>query len=249
MTTLGTYFDFWSKALGVSIEEMSSTNNTISIDGRYLARHNGRYVYLFRDLHLGKCIFTAKKEYFDDLETNFEKDFETVHLPNDDSEIERILLQNKASPTFCDIDYCLPLREFNYQANDLCIRPLKNQQASGLQEFLNAVTEEERDILDLNFEGEFAFGLYQGGHLQGVCRSVQVRDTQIADITVLVAETARGKGFGKSLVSSVVDDVLNRNLVPKYRVEENNQASRRVAEQLGFVPRFRIKAWEVLQQG
>ena len=55
-----------------------------------------------------------------------------------------------------------------------------------------------------------------------------------AEVYVSVAEGARGRGLGKSVVSAISNQVLERNKLPIYVTGTNNTASRKLAERLGY---------------
>lgn len=56
-----------------------------------------------------------------------------------------------------------------------------------------------------------------------------------AEIYVHVDEPARERGWGKSVVAALVDELLREGRRPIYLVESRNEASRRLSESLGFV--------------
>lgn len=61
------------------------------------------------------------------------------------------------------------------------------------------------------------------------------RTDEFAEVFVYVEMAARGRGLGKSVVSSCVVHLLESNLRPLYIVEEDNAESVAIAEALGFV--------------
>jgi len=151
---------------------------------------------------------------------------------------------------FKDIDFCLsdekafkPLTGASFD-----IRPLTNPQDPAIVEFYSDCSEDDKDTLDLTFENEVAFGIYQQKSIAGIARYASIRDTQIADITVLVRNSARGQGLSVPLVSCLIEKILPEGLVPKYRVEENNLPSIVIAKKLGFTPRFRVLTWAASEE-
>jgi L-amino acid N-acyltransferase YncA len=60
------------------------------------------------------------------------------------------------------------------------------------------------------------------------------RSPTFAEVFVYVHPTARGRGWGRSVVSACTAELLAAHLRPLYMVEEGNMASLEVAEGLGY---------------
>ncbi len=61
------------------------------------------------------------------------------------------------------------------------------------------------------------------------------RSPAFAEVFVVVHPSGRGRGWGKSVVSACIDDLLAAKVRPLYSVQEGNSASIHLAEALGFV--------------
>jgi GNAT superfamily N-acetyltransferase len=61
------------------------------------------------------------------------------------------------------------------------------------------------------------------------------RSPAFAEVFVYVHPSGRGRGWGKSVVSACTASLLEERLRPLYMVEEGNQASRHIAESLGYI--------------
>ena len=61
------------------------------------------------------------------------------------------------------------------------------------------------------------------------------RSPTFAEVFVYVHPSGRGRGWGKSVVSACTASLLEERLRPLYMVEEGNEASRHIAEGLGYV--------------
>jgi RimJ/RimL family protein N-acetyltransferase len=61
------------------------------------------------------------------------------------------------------------------------------------------------------------------------------RSPAFAEVFVYVHPRGRGRGWGKSVVSACTSALLEERLRPLYMVEEDNRASIRIAEGLGYV--------------
>jgi predicted RecB family endonuclease len=59
--------------------------------------------------------------------------------------------------------------------------------------------------------------------------------TRYGEVFVNVHESLRNRGLGKSVVSSVCTELLERKRTPLYVTRTDNSASRKLAERLGFV--------------
>ncbi|MGC9336473.1 MAG: GNAT family N-acetyltransferase, partial [Anaerolineae bacterium] len=60
------------------------------------------------------------------------------------------------------------------------------------------------------------------------------RSPNFAEVFVYVHPRARGRGWGKSVVSACTSALLEARLRPLYMSEESNEASTRIAEGLGY---------------
>jgi RimJ/RimL family protein N-acetyltransferase len=58
--------------------------------------------------------------------------------------------------------------------------------------------------------------------------------SKYAEVYVNVNEGVRGRGLGKSVVSAISNQLLERNKMPIYVTSTNNTASRKLAERLGY---------------
>ncbi len=61
------------------------------------------------------------------------------------------------------------------------------------------------------------------------------RSPTFAEVFVYVHPNGRGRGWGRSVVSACTVALLEERLIPLYVVEEDNEASIRIAEALGYV--------------
>jgi RimJ/RimL family protein N-acetyltransferase len=59
--------------------------------------------------------------------------------------------------------------------------------------------------------------------------------SKYAEIFVRVEMSVRGRGLGKSVVSAVAQMILDAGRIPLYMTSEQNTASQKLAERLGFV--------------
>jgi hypothetical protein len=242
VTLLPVYRDFWAKAIGLPTRDKILQKPLLLCEGRYLERHEDRYLYFFKDHTTDQVALVGKPEQLNQLQ-----ELQLAEL--NEQSVRQIEPFAGVEPAFCDLDYGLrSLSEFRPFQDELPdtfrVASLESPEALGLSDFLTELSQDERDILDLCFENEFSMGIYQNNKLLAVSRALKVRDTDIADITVVVHPGERKKGWATPLVSAQLEQVLSLRLIPKYRVEATNLASRRVAERLGFVALYSLLAWE-----
>jgi hypothetical protein len=64
---------------------------------------------------------------------------------------------------------------------------------------------------------------------------VNWRSPVFAEIFVHVEAAFWSRGYGRSVLSAVVEDVLKLQVMPIYAVERSNEASRKLAQEMGFV--------------
>lgn len=149
--------------------------------------------------------------------------------------------------TYKDIDFgFLDKADFKPSVREgLIIKPLSGDEKADLELFYSDCSGQDINTLDLSFDEEVALGLYHLGRLTAISRYAPIRESGIADITVVVRNGERGLGYSTPLVSEVIKLALAQGYEPKYRTDENNTASIAIAQRLGFKPLSHILAWEV----
>jgi len=90
----------------------------------------------------------------------------------------------------------------------------------------------EIDDAFVEIEHEIAWGCYRGEELVAVGSAY--RRNGFMDYGVLTDPDHRGQGLARHVVCALTDDTLERGLIPQYRCNRVNKASRRVAEAAGF---------------
>jgi len=78
------------------------------------------------------------------------------------------------------------------------------------------------------------FGVVIEGHLVSICCTSPFRSNKIKWVYTL--EPFRNKGYGRSVVSAAVIDILEKEEEATYDVDDNNIASIKLYESLGFTP-------------
>ena len=92
----------------------------------------------------------------------------------------------------------------------------------------------EQEIEDayVEIEHEIAWGCFKALQLTAVGSGY--RRNGFMDFGVLTDPEYRGQGLARHVVGALTDDTLERGLIPQYRCNVVNKASRRVAEAAGF---------------
>jgi GNAT superfamily N-acetyltransferase len=83
-------------------------------------------------------------------------------------------------------------------------------------------------------EGGLRFHIESQGQVMAMA-GTNWRSPTFAEIFVYVHPRGRGRGWGRSVVSACTAALLDQRVRPVYTVEEENQASVRIAESLGYV--------------
>ncbi len=83
-------------------------------------------------------------------------------------------------------------------------------------------------------EGTLRFQIESQGQVMAMA-GTNWRSPAFAEIFVYVHPRGRGRGWGKSVVSACTAALLEERVRPLYAVEEDNEASVRIAESLGYV--------------
>lgn len=240
------YYNFWAKMFNLSLDQIQSSNVEIVTTGHYVEKHKEAYIFFYRDLFNGKTICAASAE-------NMKKINGTFKI-NDLSSMDSQTIRNigpfaKMDLAFCDIDYCLldtsSLKLFT--AHNFDIRILSESNLTAIEKFYARISEDEKDVLDLNLEKDFGIALFDDdGSIVGISRYFPIRYAMnLADVSVVIDSRARGKRYGSALVSAIIQNLLKKNLNLKYRVKEDNHSSIQIAKKLGLVPGFHLLAFKV----
>jgi RimJ/RimL family protein N-acetyltransferase len=238
---LEAYFGLWTKAFGLPVGDLTVSGISVVSSGYYVQRHQDNYVFLYFDEQTGKLILAGSEKSLAVLKGELGDQLSKLNYQN----VRGLSWFKDRELVFKNIDFCFSdSSEFiPFNNTSLDIRELSPANQSEIDELYLDCSEDDKDTLDLTFEDEVAFGVYDGSKLIGISRYAVVRDTKVADITIVIRQSYRGKGYSSGLVSRVVETALRNGLVPKYRVDESNHASIAIAKKLGFSPRFHVLAW------
>lgn len=120
---------------------------------------------------------------------------------------------------------------------------LSSDNQAALDVLRRRCTEHEIEEAYVEIEHEIAWGCFQDGRLAAVGSGY--RRNGFMDIGVLTAPELRGQGLARHVVRALADDTLELGLIPQYRCNQINQASRRVAEAAGFTLYFTTESVKV----
>ncbi len=221
------YGIFWQKALGVKGESLLS-GFTRSSSGLYVERHQKKYVFLFTDLTTYARVLAGHPHRLEKL--------------GDQSPEQGLRIK------FDDLDYGFE-KEVSFRPGTtppvgVTVQKLTIKDKRTLSGFRKKCSSKDWDTLDLNLGKDYALGLFLDHDLLGVARFAKMKAApRLVDITVIVLRKARGKGYSTVLVSKLIEAILSKRLIPKYRVAEKNVQSRAVAKRLGLVPLFSLKTF------
>jgi RimJ/RimL family protein N-acetyltransferase len=112
------------------------------------------------------------------------------------------------------------------------LRRLTGEDQSALEALRARCTEHEIDDAYVEIDHDLAWGCFRGEQLVAV-GSAYPRNG-FMDYGVLTDPELRGQGLARHVVSALADDTVERGLIPQYRCNRANKASRRVAEAAGF---------------
>ncbi|GGF62646.1 hypothetical protein GCM10010912_04710 [Paenibacillus albidus] len=97
-------------------------------------------------------------------------------------------------------------------------------------------------------EGAFSLSIFEAGVPVSTCLAFK-NEEQIWEIgAVYTIESARGKGYARSVVSSALQEVLEQGNLPRYHVLETNLPSIRLAESIGLVRCVTLGHWTNYKQ-
>lgn len=238
------YKKFWATMFGYSIEEMDRPDFAVTVSGFYIERHEDNYVFFWTNLVSKKTILAISEMNLSELQYELSSgDLQKLDLHT----IRKAAYFKDLELTFKDIDFGFADKaDFKPAASEgFTIKTLTGEEKSDLELFYSDCSGKDIETLDLSFDEEVALGLYNQGRLTAISRYAPIRESGIADITVVVRNGERGLGYSTPLVSEVIKLALAQGYEPKYRVDESNTASIAIAQRLGFKPLSHILAWEV----
>lgn len=237
------YYEYWNKIFQTTTADLQKSASLMTNKGRFIEKYGDQYIYFYQDLSTNKVILAAADNNLKKI--NLTEDQIAQH---DSQSIRHHHSFKNYKLAFYDIDYGLNKIEFAQalQINDLKIKLINRDHLDILDLFYLDCSDDDKETLDLNLEQDTVLGAFYQNKLVAVARYITIRETHIADITVLTCQTERGKGYSKPLVSELVKLILSKGLCPKYRVQDTNIASIKIAERLGFKPCFHLLTWEVV---
>jgi RimJ/RimL family protein N-acetyltransferase len=112
------------------------------------------------------------------------------------------------------------------------LRRLTGEDQPALEALRARCTEYEIDDAYVEIEHELAWGCFHGPQL-GAVGSAYPRNG-FMDYGVLTDPELRGQGLARHVVCALAEDTVDGGLIPQYRCNRVNSASRRVAEAAGF---------------
>jgi GNAT superfamily N-acetyltransferase len=141
---------------------------------------------------------------------------------------------------------CSPLTELHYleprrfrRCHQAGLRVLLGAEQEAFERFVQRCPVEDRKTADLSWDSSVLLAAFEGVDIVS-CAMVTRLDESCVDVAVLTLPAARGRGWGKAVVSAACQWMLERNAVLQYRVDTSNASSLALARGLGLV----ALAWE-----
>ena len=150
------------------------------------------------------------------------------------NELERKLNDQQLFCEFDDVDYYL----FNDNSNnkDDGIIPLSiESDLELLESFVSRMSEEDILKADFDLDSHFFYGIFDKNELVAVLASYCYKGKEpFESLSILVSPEARGKGYGKRLLSHLINEVKSRQRKIRYRVNIENTPSIKLCQSFGF---------------
>lgn len=109
---------------------------------------------------------------------------------------------------------------------------------------MSSCTRDEQDESGLE-QMPFRFAVQPSNGKATALAGYEVWNGDIAQLGVLTAPQSRGQGFGFAAAAATATAAINANLIPQWRSRIDNEPSRQLGRQLGFVELGRQLALEV----
>ncbi len=150
--------------------------------------------------------------------------------------VKEKMLSNSLNDNFekkYDNEFALQLKSYKRIVNEKYnYRILTVNDSKLLTEFKLQFSKDELESGAVSIEDPFAIGAFDGAKLIGVS-STWEWENNLVDIGLIIATDYRGQGIGTSVVSVLIDNVIN-NKICVYRADYENVGSIKIAEKLGF---------------
>lgn len=116
-------------------------------------------------------------------------------------------------------------------------RYISKDQKLLFDDFMTKCLDEDKKEVFMEFEEEFHkfYWYFENWELVAVANYVRNDENdKLAHIWIILRSDKKWMWYWKILANDITAEILNRNLIPQYRVAENNIASRRIAEKLWY---------------
>jgi len=117
------------------------------------------------------------------------------------------------------------------------VRRINKDEIELYADFMKKCEDKDIDEVFMEFSEPFQefYWYFEWGEMVAVCNYVVDNEKdKIAHIWILVRSDQKWKWYWKILANDVSHEILERNLIPQYRVWEENIASRKIAESLWY---------------
>jgi len=114
----------------------------------------------------------------------------------------------------------------------ITLRPLATGDQRALQALFQSCAPQEVDDAFVEVDHAIACACFEGDRM--VAAGSGYRRNGFMDVGVLTHPTYRGRRLAPALVSALSRESILKDVIPQYRCDQTNAASRRVAEASGF---------------
>lgn len=114
-------------------------------------------------------------------------------------------------------------------------RILSKEDQRLFEQFESETSKVDLDNAYVELDHTIVVGSFQNGKLVGVASAYEWQEKSIQyDIGVVTNSKYQGKGVGYDLVKMLSNEILRQGFIPQYRCQQDNTASLKLAEKLGF---------------
>jgi GNAT superfamily N-acetyltransferase len=126
------------------------------------------------------------------------------------NELERKLNDQQLFCEFDDVDYYL-FNDNNNNKDDAIISLSIESDLALLESFVSRISEEDILKADFDLDSHFFYGIFDKNELVAVLASYCYKGKEpFESLSILVSPDARGKGYGKRLLSHLIKEVKSR---------------------------------------
>ncbi|WP_461534875.1 GNAT family N-acetyltransferase [Spongorhabdus nitratireducens] len=139
-----------------------------------------------------------------------------------------------------DLDYYLFDHQPDYTPEVEVIELTANRDRNRIEKFIACCDPRDLTTADFDEDSDYFYAAIINGQVAGIL-AAYCGVEPFESLSIIVLPEFRGTGAAKSLLARLVDEAGHRNRIVRYRTNQENKASIRLCESLGFRQHSRLQ--------